>query len=191
MKKKAKKEESYKRMHRIQTGGGPANPKKEDPLDSKILSLIKTSAVGLFNRFDSDSVAPESLESHNFSEVQVILSEEPELCSKDLETDTDEIQKTRIDLNEVEMQDWSDYTPKMLRTPVATPLQYDTNEQELKKSWSSRRRPTYVASTSSLQKLHEKKIEAIDLQKSVAEKESLHLNAVNDLDLQIKREQLN
>ncbi|CAK1592614.1 unnamed protein product [Parnassius mnemosyne] len=130
MKKKAKKEESYKRMSRIQTGGGPANPKKEDPLDSKIISLIKTSAVGLFNRFDSDSVAPESLDNHNFYEVQVILSEEPELCSKDHDTDIDEIQKTGIDLNEVEMQDWSDYTPKMLRTPVATPLQYDTNEQE-------------------------------------------------------------
>ncbi|CAG5004785.1 unnamed protein product [Parnassius apollo] len=94
-------------MHRIQTGGGPTNPKKEDPLDSKIISLIKTSAVGLFNHFDSDSVAPDSLERHNFAEVQVILPEEPELCNKDLETELNEIQKTGIDSNEVLMQDWT------------------------------------------------------------------------------------
>ncbi|CAG4980461.1 unnamed protein product [Parnassius apollo] len=63
--------------------GGPAKPKKEDSLDSKIILLIKTSAVGLFNHFDSDSVAPDSLERHNFTEAQVILPEEPELCNKD------------------------------------------------------------------------------------------------------------
>ncbi|CAG4988039.1 unnamed protein product [Parnassius apollo] len=80
-------------MHRIQTGGGPTNPKKEDPLDSKIISLIRTSAVGLFNHFD------------NF------------------ETELNEIQKTGIDSNKVLMQDWSDYTPETLRTPVAKPLQ--------------------------------------------------------------------
>ncbi|CAG4951112.1 unnamed protein product [Parnassius apollo] len=103
-KERPKKEELYRRMHRIQTGGGPANPKKEDPLHSKILLLIKTSAVGLFNDFDSDSVVPDSLERHNFAEAQVILPEEPELCNKDLETDIDEIQKTGIDSNEGLMQ---------------------------------------------------------------------------------------
>ncbi|CAG4929657.1 unnamed protein product [Parnassius apollo] len=69
-----------------QTGGGPANPRKENTLDSKIISLIKTSAVGLANCFDSDSVASDSLESHNIAEAQVILPEEPELCNKDLKT---------------------------------------------------------------------------------------------------------
>ncbi|CAG5059971.1 unnamed protein product [Parnassius apollo] len=38
-----------KMEHCDDTGGGTTNPKKEDPLDSKIISLIKTSAVGLFN----------------------------------------------------------------------------------------------------------------------------------------------
>ncbi|KAG7313268.1 hypothetical protein JYU34_000371 [Plutella xylostella] len=58
MKKAAKKEASHARMQRIQTGGGPSQQKKEDPVSSRIISLIGTSAVGLYNPYDKDSVVP-------------------------------------------------------------------------------------------------------------------------------------
>lgn len=61
-------------------GGGPANARKEDPLHLKIISLNTTSAVGLYNAFDSDSIAPESSDHNNFAEAQVILPEEPVFC---------------------------------------------------------------------------------------------------------------
>lgn len=40
------------------TGGGPSQQKKEDPVSSRIISLIGTSVVGLYNPYDKDSVVP-------------------------------------------------------------------------------------------------------------------------------------
>ncbi|CAH2088534.1 unnamed protein product [Euphydryas editha] len=56
LKKSAKKEASFRRMHLIQTGGGPPRSVIEDPLQQKILCLITPSAVGLHNPFDSDNI---------------------------------------------------------------------------------------------------------------------------------------
>lgn len=39
-------------------GGGPLKPKKEDPIHDRILALIETTAIGLFNPYDCDSVVP-------------------------------------------------------------------------------------------------------------------------------------
>lgn len=52
-------------------GGGPAADPKNDPVHEKIISLIKTSAVGLFNPFDSDSVEKP------IADAQVTLPAEP------------------------------------------------------------------------------------------------------------------
>lgn len=80
----------------------------------------------------------------------------------------------------------------MLRKPVSTPLRFSCNEEaeKSKKTWTSRRRPTYAPSTSSLQKLHERKIEAIDAQQRVAESENKRASDHHELDLQIKKEKL-
>ncbi|XP_072938116.1 myb/SANT-like DNA-binding domain-containing protein 3 [Epargyreus clarus] len=58
LKKATKKEASLRRMHLIQTGGGPESLTSviEDPLQLKILSLITPSAVGLHNPIDSDNI---------------------------------------------------------------------------------------------------------------------------------------
>ncbi|XP_028163593.1 uncharacterized protein LOC114355114 [Ostrinia furnacalis] len=60
MKKTARK--AAKRRNRrnimIQTRGGSPMPEEEDPFLQQILSLISTSAVGLFNTYNSDSIVP-------------------------------------------------------------------------------------------------------------------------------------
>ncbi|RVE48495.1 hypothetical protein evm_006806 [Chilo suppressalis] len=77
MKKVARKDAANNRRHMIRTGGGsPLPPKKEDPFLQRILCLISTSAVGLFNPYDSDSIIPAvqdetaipSLETEDFPE---------------------------------------------------------------------------------------------------------------------------
>ncbi|CAH0402536.1 unnamed protein product [Chilo suppressalis] len=63
-------------MCKIVGGGSPLPPKKEDPFLQRILCLISTSAVGLFNPYDSDSIIPAvqdetaipSLETEDFPE---------------------------------------------------------------------------------------------------------------------------
>lgn len=54
------------------------------------------------------------------------------------------------------------------------------------KSWVSRRRPTSTTSTSEI--LLQKKIEAIEIQVSLAMKESARLEKLAEIDIEIKKE---
>ncbi|KAL4721588.1 hypothetical protein ACJJTC_018549 [Scirpophaga incertulas] len=130
LKKNAKKVASAARQSLLKTGGGPANPKDDDPLHIKIMGLLSTSAVGLYNKFDSDSMAI------------IINNSETEESS------------TQNDAH-----DWGDYTPSMLQTPSSLRFdEKETVDEKIPaknickmpkaKEWSSKRRPAAPASTS-------------------------------------------
>ncbi|XP_045489404.1 uncharacterized protein LOC111002303 isoform X2 [Pieris rapae] len=94
-------------------------------------------------------------------------------------------------------KDFGDYTPQLLRTPVSEELKIDDADdkntpdniakQKLnRKTWISRRRPIHTKT--SLELLHKKRIEAIELQNKLAVEEMERTKVLHDLDTQIKKQ---
>ncbi|XP_028159559.1 uncharacterized protein LOC114352238 [Ostrinia furnacalis] len=91
-------------------------------------------------------------------------------------------------------KDWGDYTPQSLRTPVSQALR--SNDETVVKNTKTtenimkpiekqaRTRQAWI----SLEQLHKKKIEAIDLQKQLAVEEMERSKVLHDLDIQIKKQ---
>ncbi|KAL4703067.1 hypothetical protein ACJJTC_015202 [Scirpophaga incertulas] len=213
LKKNAKKVASAARQSLLKTGGGPANPKDDDPLHIKIMALLSTSAVGLYNKFDSDSMAiiinnSETEESSSQNDAHVkdvadlitvieVPSEEQE-CAAQMN-----FEQHKNGTTEVINKDWGDYTPSMLQTPVSKSLRFDEKEtvdEEIPaknicktpkaKEWSSKRRPAAPASTS-MEEFYKKKTKALELQMSFAQKEREEANKLFEIDYEIKKEILN
>ncbi|RVE41060.1 hypothetical protein evm_014290 [Chilo suppressalis] len=215
MKKVARKDAANNRRHMIRTGGGsPLRPKKEDPFLQRILCLISTSAVGLFNPYDSDSIIPAvqdetaipSIETEDFPEPLAAQYKDILLPPTVVIVD-DQISETTVQHNNKDFvtKDWGDYTPQLLRTPVSQALKIDgavekntpvtddiANMIEKHKpnheTWISRRRPIHTNTSSSLELLHKKKIEAIELQKKHAVEKMERTKVLHDLDTQIKKQ---
>lgn len=85
-----------------------------------------------------------------------------------------------------------DYLPQLLGTPASLALKIDHNEKTPtnEKRTGSSKRPTHTSTHSSLEQLHRKKIEAIELQKRLAVKKMDRSKVSHDLDIQIKKELL-
>lgn len=97
----------------------------------------------------------------------------------------------------VVFQDWGDYTPSLLKMPVSTPLRVKAKkntggaEALQKKSWVSKRRPILgVSPTSSLDQLHMKKIEALEVQMKLAYEEREEMKKLNAIEAELKKEKI-
>ncbi|KAL0861599.1 hypothetical protein ABMA27_009098 [Loxostege sticticalis] len=157
LKKATKKEASATRQSMIQTGGGPAKPKTDDPLHTRILGLISTAVVGFENKYDSDSVIQhkikeipnEKLACVKIPDVTDILSV-PDPLAIDYNTSLIvDLIEINDDKSQGDTADWGDYTPKMLQAPKSAALRSgkriseDVERKEsliLQKTWSSKRR---------------------------------------------------
>ncbi|XP_047511625.1 uncharacterized protein LOC125054019 [Pieris napi] len=128
LKKFTKKESAAARQYMIQTGGGPAKPKSDDPLFTRILGLISTVAVGLENPYDCDNFIlkeNETLATVKIPDVSGIFVPNTTVTKStplDLDIDaanfTCDNDKSQGDC----AADWGDYTPKMLKSQKSAPL---------------------------------------------------------------------
>ncbi|CAG5024200.1 unnamed protein product [Parnassius apollo] len=201
MKKAAKKEAANTRMAILKTGGGSALPKKEDPCTKQILSLISTSVLGLYNPYDSDAILPavptqyeEGGQKATITPVQyvdipqspqIIIEDNSELPMDDVTMSGCETQTPKDPWTPFSVQqDWGDYSPQLLRTPVSASLKTSSD----KRSGISRRRPEHNSTTNSLEMLHMNKIEAINLQKNIAAEEADQKKLIAQIELDIKKE---
>lgn len=109
MKKSTRKTYSDDKMQCVTgTGGGPPKKRKEDPLLGRVMDLIRPTVEGLINPFDSD-VEYRSTPYHLQNEVIVLNSPE-------------EINDGATTIQVVVNDDWTHFTPDMLRSPISEAL---------------------------------------------------------------------
>lgn len=64
----------------VSGGGSSMPPKKEDHFQQRIISLISTSAIGLFNPYDNDSSVPAVQEQGGM--VEMTMEHSPEATAE-------------------------------------------------------------------------------------------------------------
>ncbi|KAL4715288.1 hypothetical protein ACJJTC_010858 [Scirpophaga incertulas] len=96
LKKRAKQCQTSRNQHFLGTGGGPPKKIIEDPAIDRVLELIQTRITGFTNSYDSDGT--------------LVLAS----GSSNVETQGTTDQRVSTDTVNSE-QDWSQYTPSMLR----------------------------------------------------------------------------
>ncbi|XP_063223382.1 uncharacterized protein LOC134531590 [Bacillus rossius redtenbacheri] len=133
MKKLTRKIHADNRIETLCTGGGP--PKKtikDDPLFVRIYELIRPTVEGMYNAFDTDSIAAHLDTSSAGNTVHADCGQESQIetCSKNEDIGT-VVDVTYVESSEDALLNgnWTHYSPAMLRktkcsllrTPVSTP----------------------------------------------------------------------
>lgn len=85
-------------------------------------------------------------------------------------------------------QDWGDYTPKLLQTPISKQLKSTKQTERRQLIGVNKRRPQLTSSKVSLESLHDRKKEAISVQIDHASKERDEASTLFNINLRIKQE---